>query len=343
MKALVTGGSGYFGETLLDQLIDQGYECSVLDINPLDKKFANKVRFFKADIRDFDKVLEATKNIDCVFHNVAQVPLAKDKELFDSVNNIGTKNILEASKLSGCNQLVYTSSSAIYGIPHSNPVNEQTTPNPVEEYGRAKLQGENQCFLYEDEMIITIIRPRTILGKGRLGIFQILFEWIYSGQNIPVFDSGANIYQFVHCEDLADACVKAFQNKARGSFNIGTEDYCSLNETLTSLIKHSKKDTKIRSLPSKLIIPLMKIASFLRLSPLGPYHAAMYGKSLFFDSSKARNELGWNSRYSNEEMMIESYDWYLKNREAILKHSSNKSHHKSKVKQGILFFIGKFL
>jgi len=137
--------------------------------------------------------------------------------------------------------------------------------------------------------------------------------------------------------------VKSFQNRAQGSYNIGTEDYCSLNETLTSLIEHSKQETKIRSLPSKLIIPLMRIASYLRLSPLGPYHAAMYGKSLFFDTSKARNELGWTSKYSNTDMMKESYDWYLKNRVKILEESSNKSHHKSRVKQGILFYIGKFL
>ena len=60
------------------------------------------------------------------------------------------------------------------------------------------------CLDNKNEMNITIIRPRTILGSGRLGIFQILFEWVYSNQNLPVFDKGNNIYQFIHCDDLSD-------------------------------------------------------------------------------------------------------------------------------------------
>ena len=342
-KVLITGGSGYFGESLLSNLLNKGYDCSVLDINPPNKSFIEKINFFKTDIRDFKGVSIACKGMDYIFHNVAQVPLAKDKLLFDSVNNIGTMNIVKAANENGCKHLVYTSSSAVYGIPPYNPVNEDTPTNPVEEYGQAKLDGEKMCLEYKDKMDVTIIRPRTILGDGRLGIFQILFEWVYLNQNLPVFDGGNNIYQFIHCDDLSEACVKSVEEKATGIFNIGANDYCSMKETLNALITHSKKNSKITSLPSKIIVPFMNLASFIRLSPLGPYHSAMYGKSLYFDTSKAQKDLKWSSKYSNKDMIKESYDWYLLNREELLNNKTQKSLHKSAVKQGILNLVGKIL
>ena len=342
-RILITGGSGYFGESLLKILVQRGFDCSVLDINPLEKTLNKKVVFFKTDIRDFNGVLEASKDIDYIFHNVAQVPLAKDKALFNSVNNLGTKNIVKAASANGCKHLVYTSSSAVYGVPAYNPVSEITIPRPIEDYGQAKLDGEKTCLRFKGKMKVTIIRPRTILGNGRLGIFQILFEWVYLNQNIPVFDGGNNIYQFIHCDDLANACIKAVEEKASGIYNIGAKDYCSMKDTLNALIKHSKKSSKVKSLSSKIILPFMNLAGYLKLSPLGPYHAAMYGESLFFDTSKAETELKWGSKYSNEDMIKESYDWYLLNRDTLLKNRGNKSLHKSSISQGILYLMGKLL
>ena len=81
---------------------------------------------------------------------------------------------------------------------------------PVEEYGRAKLAGETLCWEYGRKGLdVSIVRPCTIVGHGRLGIFQILFEWIYQGKNIPVLSDGKNTYQFVHADDLAEACIQA--------------------------------------------------------------------------------------------------------------------------------------
>lgn len=85
-------------------------------------------------------------------------------------------------------------------------------------------------------------------------------------------------------------------------------------------------------------VALMNLTSALGLSPLGPYHALMYGRSLYFDITKAKNELGWEPRYSNNDMFIDSYEWYLKNREKILQ-SHGASHHRSAVKQGVLGVI----
>src|SRR5215475_14611127 len=197
-RSLVTGGSGYFGHLLVKKLLQEGEEVRVFDLNDSSDR-PREVKFCQGDIRNFDDIRRACQGIDRVYHNVAQVPLAKDKRLFWSVNRDGTENLLEASARRSVKKVIFTSSSAVYGVPKANPVTEETVPIPVEEYGKAKLAGENLCWEYvRNGLDVSILRPRTILGHGRLGIFQILFEWIYQGKNIPVLNDGKNTYQFVH-------------------------------------------------------------------------------------------------------------------------------------------------
>ena len=298
-NVLITGGSGYFGEILCKKLINKNYNCTILDINPPDYNFlGNNVNYINCDIRDTSLVMDSLKNINYVFHNVAQVPLSKNKKLFHDVNYLGTKNILEASLENSIDHFAYTSSSAIFGVPDKNPINETTIPIPGEEYGKAKLDGEKIVEEFSKLGLKTsIIRPRTILGGGRLGIFQILFEWIYQNQNIPVFDNGNNIYQFVHADDLAEAIIKTTKIPKSEIFNIGAEKYCSMRETLQYLIDSVNSKSKIKSFKSKHIVPFMNLASKLGISPLAGYHSLMYGKSLYFDIKKSQNELDWTPKY----------------------------------------------
>ena len=79
----------------------------------------------------------------------------------------------------------------------------------------------------------------------------------------------------------------------------------------------------------------MKLTSALGWSPLGPYHALMYGRSLWFDITKAQRQLDWQPRFSQVEMFIQTYDWYLANREQVIS-AHGASHHRSAVKQGVL-------
>lgn len=341
MRALVTGGSGYFGSLLLRKLMTRGDSCAVLDIFDADDRPAD-VGFFQADIRDYEAVEKAAAGADVIFHNVAQVPLAKDRQLFDSVNIEGTDNLARAALAQGAKKVVYTSSSAVFGAPKVNPVTEETPATPAEAYGRAKLGGENICQKYVGQGLdVSIIRPRTILGHGRLGIFQILFEWIYQGYNIPVLGSGDNVYQFVHADDLADACILAAGRPGAAIYNCGADRFGSMREGLEHLCAYAGTGSKVRSVPMSLAVAGMKMAGALGVSPLGPYHALMYGRSLYFDGAKAKSELGWGPRYSNNEMLVESYEWYLKNREAVQR-THGASHHRSPVKPGILKLARRF-
>lgn len=333
--ALITGGSGYFGSLLVEKLRQRGVRCSVFDLNDAHDR-ALDVKFFQGDVRDYGAVVSASRGVDVVFHNVAQVPLAKDLELFESVNCQGTRNVLEASFNQGVGKVVYTSSSAIFGVPKKNPVTEFTHPMPGEEYGLAKYKGELMCAEYVGKGLdVSIIRPRTIMGHGRLGIFQILFEWIREGANVPVLGSGDNIYQFVHADDLAEGCILASERTGPATYNCGTDRFGTMRQVLESLCAHAATGSEVRSVPMAPAILGMKLTSALGLSPLGAYHSLMYGRSMYFDIAKARNELNWQPRFSNEEMFAESYDWYVNNREMVLAQTGG-SHHRSAVKQGIL-------
>jgi nucleoside-diphosphate-sugar epimerase len=337
LRSLVTGGSGYFGSLLLEKMRDR-YVCRGFDLVD-DPDRPTDVDFVQGDIRDFEAVLGACRGVDVIHHNVAQQPLAKDPQLFRSVNIQGTENTLRAALEAGVTKVIVTSSTSVYGIPKFNPVTEETRLTPAEAYGQTKAEAEGLCHRYAQAGVdVTIIRPRTILGHGRLGIFQVLFEWVRTGYNIPVLGRGDNLYQFIHADDLADACIKAAQRAGATSYNIGTDRFATMRQTLEALCRHAGTGSRVVGVPMYPAEMGMRITSKVGLSPLGAYHALAYGKPLYFDVVKAKSELGWRPIHSNEEMIIQSYEWYLKNRDKVLA-GAGPSLHRSSVKQGILSLV----
>jgi nucleoside-diphosphate-sugar epimerase len=333
-RSLVTGGSGYFGSLLVSRLVAAGHRVRVLDLNDSDDHPA-EVEVIVGDIRDRDVVAHAVNGCDVVFNNVAQVPLAKDKSLLQTVNVDGTVLLLEASMRVGVRKVVHTSSSAVFGVPAGNPVLPATVPSPVEAYGRAKLEAETACHEAAAKGLdVTIIRPRTILGHGRLGIFGILFEWVADGADIFVLGAGDNRYQFIHADDLADVCVLAAASAGPAVFNVGTDRFGTMRESLESLCEHAATNSRVRSLPARPAAVLMKAAAAVHLAPFAPYHWMMYSKSLWFDIDHVCDALDWHPKWSNEEMLADSYDWFLRNRSDA--GGSGRSHHRTIAKQGAL-------
>lgn len=339
---LVTGGAGYFGEALSRKLLGLGHGVRVFDLNTPTFNHPN-LEVQVADIRDPKAVATACVGIDVIHHNVAQVPLAKDKALFRSVNFDGMKVLLDAAQDANVGKLVYTSTSAVFGAANELPVTAETPANPAEAYGRAKYEAEGLCNeAAASGLDVTIIRPRTILGHGRLGIMQILFDWVKQGDPVPVFSGGNNRYQFVHADDLADACIAAGFRPGHATYNIGSGDYGSMRDLLTSLIKHAKSPSKIVSVPMSVMSAAMNLTSALGLSPLGPYHALMYGREMYFDIGPARRDLNYNPKYSDEAALAESYDFYVANRDTVIA-GTGRSHHQSSLKKRILTIAPWFL
>lgn len=330
---VITGGSGYFGEILADRVLAGGDRVRVVDVNPPRR---TGVEFAAADVRDLAATRAACDGADVILHNVAQVPLARDRELFWSVNVGGTANVLLAARDAGVAKVVHTSSSAIFGIPDANPVTEDTPPRPVEAYGRAKLAAEALCEeAAAAGLDVTVVRPRTILGHGRLGIIAALFDFVAHGAPVYVLGAGDNRYQFVHAEDLADACILAAGRPGPTRYNIGATSFGTMRETLQGLVDHAGTGSRVRSLPFRPAKLAMAAASRLGLAPFAPYHWLLYGESLWFDTAKAERELGWRATRSNVEMLRESYDWYLAHRDEL----PGGSHHQSPVRLGLLALL----
>jgi nucleoside-diphosphate-sugar epimerase len=332
---LVTGGSGYFGSILVDRALARGQKVRILDLNPPDPRPGADVEAIVGDVRDAALVRAATAGVDVVLHNVAQVPLARDRDLFWSVNVVGTANVLGAARAAGVAKVVHTSSSAIFGIPEHNPVLEDTPARPLEAYGRAKLEAEVLCReAVATGLDVSVVRPRTILGHGRLGIMAILFEFVAEGAPVYVLDGGHNRYQFVHAEDLAEACLLAAERPGAATYDIGTTEFGTMRETLQALVDHAGTGSRVRSLPSAPARLAMQVVSKVGQAPFAPYHWLLYGESLWFDTTKAREELGWRSSHSNASMVIESYEWFLAHRSSL--GEGGRSHHQSPARLGLL-------
>lgn len=331
---LVTGGAGYFGTLLVDALVKDGKKVRIFDVH--DAELPAGVEKVRADIRDAEAVERACEGVEVVHHNVALVPLAKDKEAFFAVNEGGTKNLLDAAKKQKVRKVVSMSSSAVYGAPDQNPVDDDTPLRPGEDYGKAKLAAEDLCRRAAKEGLdVTLIRPRTIMGHGRLGIMQILFEWIRQGRNIPVLGKGDNLYQFVHADDLASAALAAAARPGPATYNVGADKFGTMRDTLETLVKYAGTGSRVVSVPSAPAVGMMKVTSRLGMSPLGAYHALMYGKSMYFDLTRTKRELAWTPKFSNDDMFQDSYDWYIRNRSEVMLRK-DASHHRSPVRQGVL-------
>jgi nucleoside-diphosphate-sugar epimerase len=331
--ALVTGGSGYFGLLLVEELLRRGDDVRVFDLHDAGERPAG-VELVRGDIRDRAAVSRAVDGADVVFHNVAQVALA-DPELFTSVNVGGTEVLLDACLEHGVGKVVNTSTSAVYGVPAINPVTEAMTPVPVESYGEAKLAAERACHAAARRGLdVSTIRPATIVGPGRLGIFTLLFDWIAAGADVVVLGRDGGRYQFVHARDLADACLRAGDRPGPETYNIGARDVGTMRSALAGLAAHAGTRSRVRSLPVKPTALAMRLVSQAGLAPFAAYHWHMFGKSIWFDTAKAESELGWHATSSNMDMLIEAFDWYLANQAVV--GDEGRSPHRRPVREGAL-------
>ena len=337
MRHLVTGGSGFLGNLIARRLLARGESVRILDIWK-DPSLPDEIEFLHCDIRNRDGVLRAMAGIDVVHHNVALVPLTKSGDRFTDVNVVGSQIAAESAVEARVSAFVHMSSSAVFGSPPC-PITNETPRNPVEIYGRAKLAGERavHAICEEHDLPLIIIRPRTILGLGRLGIFQILFDWIRNGHNVYVIGDGNQPFQFVHAHDLMDAYMLALVKQAPGAYNVGTNRFGTLREGLTNVIKHAGTASKVRSLPVSFTVLALSVLDRLGLSPLAPWHYLTYHKPFYFDTAPLE-AMGWSPKYSNDEMFAETYDWFLANHQELMAEKTASAHRKP-VREGILWLL----
>ena len=325
MKHLVTGGSGFLGHLIARRLLERGEQVRILDIWDDPERSAD-IEYMQCDIRDGQGVARAMQGIDVVHHNVALVPLTKSGHLFHEVNVDGSRIAAEEAVRAGVQSFIYMSSSAIFGLAEAPHIGS-AEPRPAEIYGRAKLAGELEARRVLDTagLPTIVIRPRTILGHGRLGIYQILFDWIRDNRNVYVVGSGNNRIQFVHADDLMDLYTLALDQEKPGVYNVGTDRFNTLRRELEGVVEYAGSRSRVKSLPQNLAIQTLRVLDWLRLSPLAPWHYLTYHLNISFDV-KPLLDLGWQPRYSNQEMLRESYDWFVANFDRVKAEKAGSAH-----------------
>lgn len=337
---LVTGGSGFVGSNIARLLKERGEQVRVLDIWK-DDAMSPDIEVVLADINDRAAVDRAMLGVDYVHHNVALVPLAKAGARYWTVNVEGTRTALESARAAGVKMFCHMSSSAVFGSPSKMPIDNNTPLEPIEIYGRAKLAAEELAKQAGREgMPVSVIRPRTIVGTGRLGIFEILFDWIKDDASIFLIGPGTYPFQFVHADDLCETSILSALQQRPGIFNVGTDRFGTLREDLGALIAHAGSRSKIKSLPVPLTIGTLTVLDKLRLSPLGPWHYLTYHKPFYFDIKPTMDALGWKPKYGNVEILTQAYDWFMAADRTSKE--SGTSFHKKPVRQGILRLLKKF-
>ncbi len=346
-KTLVLGGCGFVGSVLVQKLVEQGISVHVYDSEEPNLPIQS-VEYTQGDILDYDSLSEVMSGCNVVYHLAAHLPVAHNKtkslkETLYEANVEGTKSVLRAARENSVRRIVYTSSTAIYGMPDRNPIDGDTPFKPVEEYGISKVLAEEECEKFSREgNDVMIIRPCPVIGPGRLGVFQILFEWIYRGWNVPILGSGKNILQFIHVEDCANAilAVGMLPHKPNRytAYNVGANELISLREGLENLILKVGSKSKVRSLPKMPIIVAVSLFAKLRLLPLSPFHALIYGESVYSSNKSAQVELSWEPSHGFSQILEDGYKWYYQNRTQVLNNQTGSVHQRAP-KQGLLSLV----
>ena len=260
-----------------------------------------------ADVRDGDAVRRAAAECDVVVHNAALVPVAgaSPREL-DAVNVGGTRNALAAARAEGA-YLLHISSTAIYGIPAELPVRRGTAPRPIDAYGLSKLAGERAVAEAGEA---GILRPRTLVGPGRLGLFEAIFARVRAGRRVPMFGDGTQRIQLCDVEDFCAAALAAIARRAVGDWNVGAAEYGTVGEDLQALVDHAGTGARLQPLPAAPLRALLRALEVARLSPFTAWHYRGASEPFYCDIAETVADLGWEPRRSNAAALIAAYDAY---------------------------------
>jgi nucleoside-diphosphate-sugar epimerase len=317
----ISGGAGFLGLHLARRLLADGHSVRTLDLAALDEaSLEQRVEEIRGDIRDAAAVRRLVEGADVVIHAAAALPIQAKREAIWSANVDGTENVLRAARGAGVGRVVVISSTAVYGIPERHPIYEDDPLVGVGHYGESKIAAEDVCRRFAAEGLdAVIIRPKTFIGPERLGVFEILFDWIHDGRRVYVLGSGRNRYQLLAVEDLVEAIVAAAERPGIGgeAINVGAREFGTVRSDLQALIEHAGSSSRLTPIPAKPAELALRTLELLRLSPLAEWHYKTAHRDSFVDVSKAKRLLGYSPRLSNEQALIETYDWYLANRDHL--------------------------
>ncbi|NUT99575.1 MAG: NAD-dependent epimerase/dehydratase family protein, partial [Saccharothrix sp.] len=204
MTVAVTGAAGVLGSHLVQRLVRDGYHVRGFDLRPVEEP---GVESCTGDIRDPRALSGAFSGADVVVHCASALPSYPAADITSIVVE-GTTTVLEAARAAAVARVVHISSTAVYGLPRRVPTPEDHPHEPVDTYSAAKAAAEKVADRFRAEgMCLPVLRPKTFLGPGRMGLFDMLFQWAEEGRNFPVLGRGDVRIQMLALDDLVDAVV----------------------------------------------------------------------------------------------------------------------------------------
>ncbi|MBD3402630.1 NAD-dependent epimerase/dehydratase family protein [candidate division GN15 bacterium] len=348
-RILVTGGAGFLGYHLARQLPAKGVAFMAFnDIVPfIEREYPEGSVLAEVDVRDKEKMRDLIRDnrIDQIIHAAAALPLWPTREIM-STNIQGTRNVLELAKELDLERVIYISSTAVYGVPEKHPLVESDPLVGVGAYGTTKIESEKMCEQYRDlGMCVPVIRPKTFIGTARLGVFQILYDWVDSGKRIPVIGSGENLYQLLEVTDLIDAIYLAGTvdpDLANDTFNVGAQHYDKVKRDVGALCEFAGNGARVQPTPARLVKGALAVFEFMKISPLYKWVYGTADKDSYVSTKKIEDKLGWRANYSNEDALIASHKWYLEHKDELAHVESGVSHRVG-WDQGVLKLVKRFL
>jgi UDP-glucose 4-epimerase len=271
MRALVTGGAGFIGSNLVDELLERGHDVDVVDDLSSGKEsnlagaIERGARLHRADIRDADAVRELVAGVEpeAIFHLAAQIDvrLSVADPAFDARTNVeGTASLLEAGRVNGARRFVFASTGgAIYGETDVMPTPETHDPRPMAPYGTSKFCAEQYLGLYErlHGMSTVALRFGNVYGPrqdvhGEAGVIAIFCGRLRRGEDLRIFGTGEQTRDYIYVGDLVDAIATAGEGDATGAINLGTEEETSVLRVAEILQEHSGSNAEIDFQPARL-------------------------------------------------------------------------------------------
>lgn len=315
MKALVTGGAGFIGSTLVDRLLAEGNSVDVVDnlstgslanLGDARRSKEGRMSFHQLDIRSPDLAELMNKcRPEVVFHLAAQadVRVSVADPLFDAdVNVMGSLRVLEGARSSGAAKVVFASSGGtIYGdpAPADLPVKESHPQTPLSPYGVAKKVVSDYLNAYRDlhSMEFTSLALANVYGPrqdphGEAGVVAIFAGRLLSGQPCTIYGDGSQTRDFVYVDDVVDAFARAAERGGGLVLNIGTGQETSVNDLYRTMAEQAGVDRPAVTAPAR--------AGELQRSCLDP--------------ARARIHLGWEPWTTLEAGAASVIEWFRENR-----------------------------
>ncbi|OGN15213.1 MAG: hypothetical protein A3J47_03555 [Candidatus Yanofskybacteria bacterium RIFCSPHIGHO2_02_FULL_43_22] len=237
MRLLVTGGAGFIGSNLVDELVRQGHKVSVIDNLSGGKKenINPKCHFFKKDICNYKSIASLFKNVDYVFHLAAlpRVQYSIEHPLETNETNVtGTLNVLKASYEAGVKKVIYSASSSAYGDQKIMPLREDFLANPKSPYGLQKYIGELYCKIWSEVygLPTVCLRYFNVYGhrQSHEGAYALVIAKFIkqklSGQPMTITGDGKHTRDFTNVKDVVRANILAMRSRKVGKgevVNIG--------------------------------------------------------------------------------------------------------------------------